>query len=145
MPLVWRELFTRAAVGRSGASKQLAPQRLPHPGRIIFSKTINPRLNSGAATRRERQATLARRNLSVLFAKIYAHHSWRSDTIGSTFAARRAGMKQASSDTMINNNAIEPNVSGSVALTPFNIGIGKIELVKTRVSARAKSKPALKP
>jgi len=27
MPLVWRELFTRASLGRSGASKQLAPQR----------------------------------------------------------------------------------------------------------------------
>src|SRR5262245_35378516 len=41
MPLVWRELFTRASLGRSGASKQLAPQRWPHPGRIIFSKTIS--------------------------------------------------------------------------------------------------------
>src|SRR5262245_660119 len=48
MPLLWRELFTRASLGRSGASKQLAPQRWPHPGRIIFSKTINPHLNSGA-------------------------------------------------------------------------------------------------
>src|SRR5215470_19595191 len=33
---------------------------------------------------------IARRNLSALLAKIYAHHSWRSDTIGSTFVARRA-------------------------------------------------------
>src|SRR5215813_15584932 len=41
MPLVWRELFTRAASAEGGASKQLAPQRWPHPGRIIFSKTIN--------------------------------------------------------------------------------------------------------
>src|SRR5499426_4177938 len=41
MPLVWRELLTRASLGRSGASKQLAPQRWPHPGRIIFSKTIS--------------------------------------------------------------------------------------------------------
>src|SRR5262245_52658853 len=41
MPLVWRELFTRASLGRSGASKQLAPQRWPHPGRIIFSKNIS--------------------------------------------------------------------------------------------------------
>src|SRR5262245_16244555 len=39
MPLVWRELFTRASLDRSGASKQLAPQCWPHPGRIIFSKT----------------------------------------------------------------------------------------------------------
>jgi hypothetical protein len=37
MPLVWRELFTQI---HSGASKQLAPQRRRHPGRIIFSKTI---------------------------------------------------------------------------------------------------------
>src|SRR5262245_45613717 len=41
MPLVWGELFTRASRGRRGASKQLAPQRWPQPGRIIFSKTIS--------------------------------------------------------------------------------------------------------
>ena len=40
MPLVWRELFTRASLGRSGASKQLAPLGWPHLGRIIFSKNI---------------------------------------------------------------------------------------------------------
>jgi hypothetical protein len=73
------------------------------------------------------------------------HHSQRSDTIGSTFAARRAGIQQASSATTINNIAIEMNVSGSVALTPFNIGTGKIELVRTRVSASANSRPALNP
>jgi hypothetical protein len=42
-------LFTRASIGRSGASKQLAPQRWPHPGRIIFSKTIEAGLGSVAA------------------------------------------------------------------------------------------------
>jgi hypothetical protein len=46
MALVWRELFTRAASAEGGASKQLAPQRWPHPRRIIFSKNINAGLNS---------------------------------------------------------------------------------------------------
>src|SRR5215813_1745649 len=41
MPLVWSELLTRAASAEGGASKQLAPQRWPHSGRIIFSKTIS--------------------------------------------------------------------------------------------------------
>src|SRR5262245_43145725 len=62
MPLGRRELFTRASLGRSCASKQLAPQRWPHPWRIIFSKTISlspsnderPMNDSIAAVKNER-------------------------------------------------------------------------------------------
>src|SRR5215510_14953595 len=44
-------------------------------------------------------------------------HSTLRDTSGSIPAARRAGIQQASSATMISNAAITMNVSGSVALT----------------------------
>jgi hypothetical protein len=40
--------------------------------------------------------------------------------IGSTFVARRAGIKQAASATAISIIVVNPNVSGSVALTPNN-------------------------
>jgi hypothetical protein len=36
---VWRELFTRAASAKVGASKQLAPHNQPKRGCIILSKT----------------------------------------------------------------------------------------------------------
>src|SRR5215470_6786085 len=45
-------------------------------------------------------------------------YSLRSATIGSTFAARRAGIQQASKATAVSNSAIAANVTGSVALTP---------------------------
>jgi hypothetical protein len=47
-----------------------------------------------------------------------ANHSCLSATSGSTFVARQAGTKQAASATITSNNAMPPNVAGSVALTP---------------------------
>ena len=46
------------------------------------------------------------------------NHSRLNAIIGSTFVARRAGIQQASNVTPASNSAINPNVSGSVALTP---------------------------
>ena len=45
-------------------------------------------------------------------------YSARNATIGSTRAARRAGIQQAKSATPNNTNATPPNVIGSVALPP---------------------------
>src|SRR6266576_3556898 len=47
-------------------------------------------------------------------------HSYRSETIGSTRFARRAGNHEASSAASVSNIAIPASVSGSVALTPYN-------------------------
>src|SRR5262249_50828087 len=47
-------------------------------------------------------------------------HSTLNETSGSRLAARRAGIQQASSVTMISSAAITMNVSGSVGLTPNN-------------------------
>src|SRR6266550_6342313 len=44
-------------------------------------------------------------------------HSYRSETIGSTRVARRAGNHEANSATSVSNTAVPANVSGSVALT----------------------------
>jgi len=38
MRLLWRELFTRAVLGRSRASKQLAPQRYRRLGALFFQR-----------------------------------------------------------------------------------------------------------
>ena len=45
-------------------------------------------------------------------------YSYRRATSGSTFVARQAGTKQASSATAVSNNAMLAKVAGSVALTP---------------------------
>jgi hypothetical protein len=47
-----------------------------------------------------------------------AFHSARSAVIGSTFIARRAGRKLASSATPAKNSAIDAKVIGSAVLTP---------------------------
>src|SRR5262245_23118807 len=47
-------------------------------------------------------------------------HSRRSATIGSTFAARRAGIQHASIATKVSSGGITMNVIGSVALTPYS-------------------------
>jgi hypothetical protein len=44
-------------------------------------------------------------------------YSYLNATIGSTLIARRAGIKQATSATPVNNNATPKSVSGSLALT----------------------------
>ena len=62
-------------------------------------------------------------------------HSALRATIGSTFAALRAGIQQASNATISCRIAITVNVSGSVALTP------KSKPCSNRVSAKAVSKP----
>jgi hypothetical protein len=45
-------------------------------------------------------------------------HLNRSAVIGSTFVARRAGLRRASGATDVSSNTIKVKVSGSVALTP---------------------------
>src|SRR5713226_9065853 len=57
------------------------------------------------------------------------HHSYRSATNGSTLVARRAGIKQATRATETNNRATQPNVNGSVGVTPYR------RLVSNRVIA----------
>jgi len=47
-------------------------------------------------------------------------HSQRCAIIGSTSAARRAGLQHASAATVVNNTPIVTNVRGAVALTPNN-------------------------
>ena len=54
---------------------------------------------------------------SVLLEDESACQSQRSAIIGSTFVARRAGIKQASSAMVVSKSVITANVSGSVALT----------------------------
>ena len=48
----------------------------------------------------------------------HSDHSCRNAISGSTFVARQAGTKQASSATPVSNKAITVKVTGSVALTP---------------------------
>ena len=45
-------------------------------------------------------------------------HSYLSATIGSTFAARLAGMRQAASATATSSSETHANVTGSVGVTP---------------------------
>jgi hypothetical protein len=66
-------------------------------------------------------------------------HSYLSAIIGSVFAARRAGMKQAINATPTSNNAMPANVSGSVAVTSNN------KLFTTRDNANAATKPIATP
>src|SRR5262245_48314137 len=66
-------------------------------------------------------------------------HSTRSDTSGSTFVARHAGMKQASSAITDSNSDTATNVSGSVALTPNS------SVFINRVSAKAEVSPIATP
>src|ERR1700733_9942870 len=76
----------------------------------------------------------ARQSFSVAL-----HYSYRRQRIGSTLAARRAGIRQAV--TVINSSSASTaaNVSGSSALTPYSHD------VSTRVSARAPSSPISRP
>src|SRR5215468_9931998 len=67
---------------------------------------------------------------------VYSH---LNATIGSTFAARRAGIQQATSATTVSKSAITTNVSGSVALTPNS----KPDI--RRVSATAAAEPIVTP
>src|SRR5262249_37188753 len=60
-------------------------------------------------------------------------------TIGSTFAARRAGIQQAASATKASNNAIKANVAGSVA------GTSKSIVAVRRASAQAAATPTTTP
>src|SRR5262245_52995361 len=71
-----------------------------------------------------------------LTSDIYSH---LSATIGSTFAARRAGIQQAASATPASNNAINANVVGSVA------GVSNSMVDISRVSAQAAATPITTP
>src|SRR5262249_56742050 len=75
-----------------------------------------------------------RQNVSSdpLTSGVYSH---LSATIGSTFAARQAGIQQAASATRASNNAIKANVGGSVARTSNSI------VAISRVSAQAAVTP----
>src|SRR5262245_5979944 len=66
-------------------------------------------------------------------------HSRRSATIGSTFAARRAGIQHASIATKVSSGGITINVIGSVALTPYSSPPIR------RVTAKAAASPAATP
>src|SRR5262245_18641349 len=66
-------------------------------------------------------------------------HSHRRAIIGSTFVARRAGIKQANSATQASEDDIKMNVSGSVTVTPYRSGS------MTRVSAKAPIIPSANP
>src|SRR5262249_42248274 len=66
-------------------------------------------------------------------------YSHRRAIIGSTFAARRAGIQQATSATESNSAPIKANVSGALALTP------KSSVVIRRVKPKAATSPAPTP
>src|SRR5262245_10509591 len=66
-------------------------------------------------------------------------HSCRNAIIGFTLVARRAGIQHASNATSASSSAIEPNVNGSLALTPNNKDFIK------RVSANAPASPMARP
>src|SRR5262249_61029550 len=97
----------RPLVGGGFCSVPPPPSRWAsrHSGRAIYSKTINPRLNSSAATRR-RDATRCRSRSIVarerdqsspdeIQAQASRVYSYLSATIGSTRAALRAGRQPA--------------------------------------------------
>src|SRR5690349_21838799 len=69
----------------------------------------------------------------------YFYYSHLSATIGSTFAARRAGIQQAASATAASNNAIDAKVAGSVARVSNSI------VAISRVSAHAADTPITTP
>jgi hypothetical protein len=58
-------------------------------------------------------------------------YSYRSATMGSTFAARRAGTKLASSTTAANISETAMNIEGSVGFTPYS----KLDKKRLRASA----------
>src|SRR5687767_14631227 len=66
-------------------------------------------------------------------------HSHLSDTIGSVFAARRAGKYEASSATRQRSAETQTNVSGSFGWTPYN----KDE--RKRVTMSAPVRPTITP
>src|SRR5262249_44526324 len=63
----------------------------------------------------------------------------RSATIGSTFAALRAGTKQANNPTTVKHNPTVTNVAGSVVLTSNN------RVAISRVKTSAPPKPTVSP
>src|SRR5262245_53397928 len=54
----------------------------------------------------------------ILKESVHGFYSYLSATIGSTLAARRAGIQHASSATVASNNGTAANVRGSIAFTP---------------------------
>ena len=67
------------------------------------------------------------------------YYSWRNATSGSTFVARRAGMKQETNATASSSKVIATRVGGSVACTP------KSKSDIRRVSAKEVPKPIIAP
>src|SRR6202042_243419 len=66
-------------------------------------------------------------------------HSYRSASIGSTFAARRVGAQQANSATLPNNNPTTIKVAGSVGSTSNRKDF------RTRDNTRAAAMPEITP
>ena len=66
-------------------------------------------------------------------------YSLRNTFIGSTFVARRAGRKQATSEMHINKSVMAANVSGSTGLMPKSISR------RRRVEAKAAINPSAMP
>jgi hypothetical protein len=66
------------------------------------------------------------------------NHSYRRATSGSTFVARRAGMKLASNTTTLSKQGTTTNVGGSVAFTPIKAeGIVDCSPAQVRGAGRA--------
>src|ERR1051326_7114628 len=70
------------------------------------------------------------------------NYSYRSATIGSTFVARRAGTKQATSATIVSSAAVTPNVSGSLGCTPKSM---LFRVPKYLVNTQAPARPSATP
>src|SRR6185503_5069394 len=75
----------------------------------------------------------------ILEESVHGFYSYLSATIGSTFAARRAGIQHASKATTASSKGTAANVNGSTALTP-----NSNEVIK-RVSANDAAKPIATP
>src|SRR5262249_54131407 len=93
-------------------------------------------VTSAEAPQQRSAAEFPHKPVRNLKSAVYSH---LNATIGSTFAARRAGIQQATSATTLSKSAITTNVSGSVALTPNS----KPDI--RRVSAKAAPEPSATP
>jgi hypothetical protein len=98
-------------------------------------KQILPQINRESRKLRSKSKSLHRAAAAANTVQ-KVNQSCRNAVSGSTFVARRAGIQQASSATLISNKVMTAKVSGSVALTPNN------RLFITRVNAKAPTEPS---
>ena len=106
-------LRLRAEEARRGAYEK------EHPGRAFDASTIAPQiaermtdLECPIGSTSAGDSVFVVRNLVFLrHEESFIRHSYPSASIGSTFAARRAGNQQASIATASNKNATQANVS----------------------------------